>query len=183
MRHSSNTYDLQYFNHNKSGVSPIGLTYNTSVLLGCRNAPPLLYTSPKMRHSGNVSYSDKLKNPKWQRKRLEILNRDKFTCTKCGDKETELHIHHLKYSGEPWDAPNENLQTLCKYCHFILENFKELDIGLNLKSIYYGKDYRIAVCDKYIHYYKIKNKDSIEWVTFFHKESPLLKALYKLSIK
>jgi len=27
-----------------------------------------------------LSYSDTLKNPLWQKKRLEILSRDKFTC-------------------------------------------------------------------------------------------------------
>ena len=44
-----------------------------------------------------MAYSEKLKNPKWQKKRLEILNRDNFTCIKCGDKETTLQIHHFKY--------------------------------------------------------------------------------------
>lgn len=66
-----------------------------------------------------MSYSEKLKSPKWQKKRLEILNRDNFTCTCCGDKKTELHGHHLKYTKEPYDAPNEDLETLCKNCHLI----------------------------------------------------------------
>lgn len=63
------------------------------------------------------SYSEKLKDPRWQKKRLEILNRDNFTCLLCSDTETELHINHLQYSGEPWDAPNDCLETLCKDCH------------------------------------------------------------------
>lgn len=67
------------------------------------------------------NYSEKLKSPKWQKKRLEILNRDDFTCCKCGDKDTELHVHHLKYKVEPWDVPNEDLETLCKHCHKFLE--------------------------------------------------------------
>jgi hypothetical protein len=66
---------------------------------------------------GKKTYSEKLKSPKWQKKRLEILQRDNFTCQLCGDTETELHINHLKYTGEPHEAPNEDLETLCKVCH------------------------------------------------------------------
>lgn len=66
-------------------------------------------------------YSEKLKSPKWQKKRLEILSRDNFTCLGCGDTETELHVHHVKYTKEPYNAPNEDLQTLCKHCHVVIE--------------------------------------------------------------
>lgn len=67
------------------------------------------------------TYSEKLKSPKWQKKRLAILNRDKFTCLGCNDTETELHVHHVKYTKEPFDAPNKDLQTLCKHCHELIE--------------------------------------------------------------
>jgi len=30
------------------------------------------------------SYADKLKDPRWQRKRLEILQREDFNCEACG---------------------------------------------------------------------------------------------------
>ena len=65
-----------------------------------------------------MDYSEKLKSPKWQKKRLEVLNRDSFTCCKCGDTETELHVHHLKYTKEPYDADLKDLETLCKHCHY-----------------------------------------------------------------
>lgn len=65
-----------------------------------------------------MNYSEKLKSPKWQKKRLEILNRDNFKCCLCGDEKTELHVHHLKYTGaNPENAPNKDLETLCKDCH------------------------------------------------------------------
>lgn len=64
-----------------------------------------------------MKYSDKLRDPRWQKKRLEIFNRDKFKCTNCGSGHKELHVHHEIYSGEPWDAPNEYLKTLCHVCH------------------------------------------------------------------
>lgn len=77
------------------------------------------------------SYSEKLKHPKWQRKRLEVLSRDNFTCVKCGDSETELHVNHLKYKGEPHDVPLNYLETLCKNCHKIyhaMPDYKIVDI-------------------------------------------------------
>ena len=81
------------------------------------------------------TYKEKLRSPKWQKKRLEILNRDKFTCIRCGDKETELHVNHLKYIGEPHEAPNEYLETLCKHCHLLYHKFNGKVVG-NIKKHY-----------------------------------------------
>lgn len=66
-----------------------------------------------------IPYAEKLRDPRWQRKRLEILSRDDFTCQKCNSEENELHVHHRYYNfkTEPWDYPNEALVTICKYCH------------------------------------------------------------------
>lgn len=72
-----------------------------------------------------MTYAEKLKDPRWQKKRLEILQRDGFSCQFCGDTETELHVHHKEYSGEPWEADNDNLQTLCKHCHSCVEQMKD----------------------------------------------------------
>jgi hypothetical protein len=72
-----------------------------------------------------MTYSEKLRDPRWQKKRLEILNRDCFECVLCGDKETELHIHHKKYNGDPWEAKDEDLQVLCKHCHLLIETLKK----------------------------------------------------------
>ena len=72
-------------------------------------------------------YSDKLKSPKWQKKRLQILNRDRFTCKLCKDTETTLHVHHKYYvdNCEPWEYPNTALVTLCEHCHKEIEDCKE----------------------------------------------------------
>jgi hypothetical protein len=72
----------------------------------------------------NLTYSDKLKDPRWQKKRLQVFQRDKFKCTKCGDAETTLHVHHNAYNGEPWDADLKQLDTLCADCHEITERLK-----------------------------------------------------------
>lgn len=66
-----------------------------------------------------MSYQDLLRDPRWQRKRLEIMNRDHWRCTFCGDANSTLHIHHLFYvSGRaPWQYLNSALTTLCEECH------------------------------------------------------------------
>jgi hypothetical protein len=64
------------------------------------------------------SYAEKLKDPRWQRKRLEVMNRDNFTCLDCGSTNRHLQVHHCYYEkGEPWDTSSEFLMTLCMDCH------------------------------------------------------------------
>lgn len=77
-----------------------------------------------------MTYAEKLKDPRWQKKRLEILNRDNFTCTECGDDETELHIHHwlYEYGKDPYDYDESVLSTLCKWCHAVVECNKKKGI-------------------------------------------------------
>jgi hypothetical protein len=68
---------------------------------------------------GKTAYIEKLKDPRWQKKRLEILQRDSWTCRSCGDKTNTLHVHHIFYLPrmEPWDVPDGFLITLCEGCH------------------------------------------------------------------
>jgi hypothetical protein len=73
-----------------------------------------------------LSYSDKLKDPRWQKKRLEIMQRDNFCCSMCGDNEITLAIHHKQYNGEPWQAHNDDLTTLCYVCHTVVEDIKKI---------------------------------------------------------
>jgi hypothetical protein len=66
-----------------------------------------------------MDYSKKLKDPRWQRRRLEIFERDKWTCQSCGRTDNSLHIHHLKYLPglDPWDYEAHYLITYCETCH------------------------------------------------------------------
>lgn len=66
------------------------------------------------------TYAQKLRDPRWQIKRLSIMKRDRFTCQICKDKETELQVHHEKYHGDPWEADNSSLTTLCCHCHSVV---------------------------------------------------------------
>lgn len=67
----------------------------------------------------NNTYTEKLKDPRWQKKRLEIFQRDNWCCQKCFDDESTLTVHHKRYipDRKPWDYPDELLITLCESCH------------------------------------------------------------------
>jgi hypothetical protein len=67
------------------------------------------------------TYAEMLKDPRWQQKRLEIMQRDNFTCQHCGAKDRELQIHHLIYNknNKPWEYKDDELITLCSKCHEI----------------------------------------------------------------
>ena len=84
------------------------------------------------------NYSELLKDPRWQKCRLKILERDNFTCQKCGDNETTLNIHHLKYkTGKmPWDYSDKTLITLCKHCHNEISATEYRDIPFSKIRIY-----------------------------------------------
>lgn len=66
-----------------------------------------------------LSYSEQIKSPHWQKRRLQILQRDNFTCQICGSTEKTLHVHHLCYRKDAkiWDYPDNTLITLCEDCH------------------------------------------------------------------
>lgn len=68
-----------------------------------------------------MKYSDKLKDPRWQKKRLEIFERDNWACVLCCDHESTLNVHHVEYikNKEPWDYDDKYLWTLCNKCHDI----------------------------------------------------------------
>lgn len=64
-------------------------------------------------------YAEILKNPQWQKMRLQIMKRDNFTCRFCGNNQRELQVHHtLYYKGfKPWEYPERYYITLCSTCH------------------------------------------------------------------
>lgn len=64
------------------------------------------------------SYSEKLRSVEWQKKRLEIMQRDEWKCTKC-NAATFLNVHHTEYikGFNPWEYEDSCLITLCEECH------------------------------------------------------------------
>ena len=66
-----------------------------------------------------MNYSEKLKDPRWQKLRLHIFERDEWKCRECGDEKSTLCIHHRLYRDgcEPWEYEDKDLVTLCENCH------------------------------------------------------------------
>ncbi|MFX0136941.1 MAG: HNH endonuclease [Candidatus Hodarchaeota archaeon] len=64
-----------------------------------------------------MNYSEKLKDPRWQEKRKEILKRDNYKCQHCGDTGNQAHHLEYKLNRQPWEYNNEELITLCDACH------------------------------------------------------------------
>lgn len=64
-----------------------------------------------------MKYSDLLKDPRWQKKKNGILDRDNYTCIICGETKLTLHVHHKSYNGKPWEINDDQLITLCEICH------------------------------------------------------------------
>ena len=64
-------------------------------------------------------FIEQIKSPQWQKRRLEIMQRDEFTCQMCGSKDETLHVHHIKYVNgrKYWEYDDWELITLCEECH------------------------------------------------------------------
>lgn len=72
-----------------------------------------------MKTENRDKYSTKLRDPRWQKIRLQVFERDMWCCQYCFGSEITLHVHHLYYERdkEPWEYPLEALTTLCADCH------------------------------------------------------------------
>mgnify|MGYP003774664427 CR=1 FL=1 len=131
-----------------------------------------------------MKYSDKLKSPKWQKKRLETFKRDDFKCCNCNDAETELHVHHLKYTKEPYDSPLEDLQTLCKHCHYYVTFFLKQDCLTykeDIKSFkIFKNDKSFIVAFKFTILIYIIQNDVIEIYGVFNRNSEVIDIMYNL---
>lgn len=84
------------------------------------------------------AYAEKLRDPRWQKKRLQVFERDNWACVLCGDKGRTLNVHHLEYMGDPWNAPLDKLKTLCQHCHAAVELLEIRNWGAG-ESIEIGK--------------------------------------------
>lgn len=67
-----------------------------------------------------MTYSETLRDPRWQKRRLEVMERDGWACRSCNATHKTLNVHHNLYYGPsypPWDYPDALLFTLCEDCH------------------------------------------------------------------
>lgn len=65
------------------------------------------------------TYWEKLKDPRWQKKRLETMQAAEFACQMCYDSTSTLNVHHKQYfkGREPWEYDFDQLVVLCDSCH------------------------------------------------------------------
>lgn len=82
-------------------------------------ASPYLGVSSLEIQMAYIPYSERLKDPRWQKKRLERLEIADWMCESCGAKDKTLHVHHRKYrkGAAPWEYTNDQLEVLCEGCH------------------------------------------------------------------
>ena len=109
-------------------------------------------------------YSEKLKDPRWQKKRLEIMQRDGFKCKWCGDGKNTLNIHHYAYSGEPWEVDNNELVTICRHCHLIIETVYTKKVKVDFIS-WIGNNESIKIC-----LIKLENDDKYDVNKVFYND-------------
>ena len=66
-----------------------------------------------------MTFKQQYDHPLWQKKRLEIFQRDNWKCLHCGSANKQLQVHHLSYvwNKKVWDYDNSNFETLCCDCH------------------------------------------------------------------
>lgn len=99
---------------------------------------PSTPTKPFPERGTYKSYWEKLKDPRWQKKRLAIMERDRFACLECKAKDQTLHVHHRLYRKglDPWDYDDGDLMTLCEGCHSDLTSTRgNLDEILGLMDL------------------------------------------------
>lgn len=68
---------------------------------------------------GGLFFMSKTADPKWQRRRLQVMERDNWTCQRCGNTSEQLEVHHLVYvhKAKYHEYLDHELITLCRECH------------------------------------------------------------------
>jgi len=95
------------------------------------------------------TYRELLRDPRWQRKRLEVLQRADWACEECDDDSSNLQIHHHWYENgrDPWDYPDSAISCLCEDCHetatILLRSIPRLE--LNLDALHRLVDFAIEL--------------------------------------
>ncbi len=72
-----------------------------------------------MQQESRKAYDELLRDPRWQKKRLDVMADAGWKCELCTDPNEELNVHHDSYVADrmPWDYPRSELKCLCRTCH------------------------------------------------------------------
>lgn len=75
-----------------------------------------------------TDYESLLNTPEWQKKRAEIITRDKGRCMQCGKSGLPIEVHHIYYKAntQPWEYDNDALMSVCHSCHKHIHQTREI---------------------------------------------------------
>lgn len=87
------------------------------------------------------NFNEQYKDPRWEKKRLEIYRRDLWQCRKCNATNIKLNAHHLYYERglNIWEYDNDALVTLCDKCHFQIHTDLKKIAGIVAFKIFTGE--------------------------------------------
>lgn len=82
-------------------------------------------------------YFEKLKDPRWEKIRLKVFERDRWMCQSCHNTGATLCVYHRYYltDRDPWDYPADALVTLCEACLQEERAFRDAAEQLLLKAL------------------------------------------------
>ena len=130
---------VEYLSGNFSSLE-FGFQYWVLSLVEQRSQYPM--TTIKNPVANKYIAQEKFRDIRWQKKRIEILERDGQSCqgidengVRCKTtlKDEQLEIHHRNYTTpDPWDEPSENLIALCRSCH---EKEKNANLGQAARDV------------------------------------------------
>lgn len=71
-----------------------------------------------------MTYQEQIKHPKWQKKRLEVLEYHGFACERCEIEDKTLNVHHKIYrkGKKAWEYELDDLACLCEDCHKVIHS-------------------------------------------------------------
>ena len=115
------------------------------------------------------AYWEKLRDPRWQRKRLEIMERAGFKCEECGSDKNTLNVHHLIYhkGHDPWEYDGSELKCLCEGCHEVWHKLKDIALDLlkemDIKSTreFLGAGYAVAMRDGHLEFCQMRSEAAL----------------------
>ena len=129
----------EYLSGNYSSLE-FGLRHWLLSLVEQRSQFPM--ATMKNPHANKYISPEKFRDVRWQKKRIEILERDGERCQGIDEngvqckktlKDEQLEIHHRNYTTpDPWDEPSENLISLCRECH---EKEKNANLGQAARDV------------------------------------------------
>jgi 5-methylcytosine-specific restriction endonuclease McrA len=95
-------------------------------------------------------FAELYKDPRWEAKRRQIIERDKNTCQRCLAQAVVMHVHHKFYkpNAAPWEYDNKALILLCALCHEVEHGVYQRDrrLEVNLKRLYGSETFFCLAC-------------------------------------